>query len=29
MIAVVNAARDEIKKLRSEDAVVIWEGQMT
>jgi len=29
MNAVVNTARDKIKKLRSEDAVVIWEKQMT
>jgi len=28
MDAIVNTARDEIKKLRSEDAVVLWEGQM-
>ena len=28
MNAIVNTARDEIKKLRSEDVVVIWEGQM-
>jgi hypothetical protein len=27
MNAIVNTARDEIKKLRSEDVVVIWEGQ--
>ena len=26
--AIVNTARDEIKKLRSEDVVVLWEGQI-
>jgi len=26
MITVVNTARDEIKKLRSEDIMIIWGG---